>query len=227
MEVKPLTIRSLIASLRGNGFVIYDKPYQLNIVGRRNDSTVPNKFDDLLYAFWKNDKGDWEGKYFTTTTDPGTYYLKNPLSNLGTAILKQGQYVDTYGIGKHKGQYEALVQLKPVMVIRDYDRNAILDFNNGREETGLFGINIHKAGKDSKDVDTWSAGCQVFQKSDDFNDFMELARKHRNLYGNKFTYTLLDDRAYNRRIKRYAAYAIGLGLIISAVYVGMKAYKNK
>ena len=227
MEVKPLTIRSLIASLRGNGFVIYDKPYQLNIVGRRNDSTLPNKFDDLLYAFWKNDKGDWEGKYFTTTTDPGTYYLKNPLSNLGTAILKQGQYVDTYGIGKHKGQYEALVQLKPVMVIRDYDRNAILDFNNGREETGLFGINIHKAGKDSKDVDTWSAGCQVFQKSDDFNDFMELARKHMNLYGNKFTYTLLDDRSYNRRIKRYAAYAIGLGLIISAVYVGMKAYKNK
>lgn len=220
------SIRALLATLKSKGYIIYDKPYQLNIVGVRNDSTEPNKFDDTIYAFWKNDKGGWEGKYFTATTDPGTYYLKNPLSTLGTAILKEGQYVDTYGIGKHKGQYDAMVQLKPVDVIRDYDRNALLDFNNGRVETGNFGINIHKAGKDSKDVDKWSAGCQVFQKSDDFEDFMNLARKHRDLYGNKFTYTLIDERAYNRRLKRYGAYAIGIGLIVVAAYVGFKAFKK-
>jgi len=227
MQIEAKSIRALIASLRNKGYVIYDKPYQLNIVGVRKDSTVPNKFDDLIYAFWKTDKGDWEGKYFTATTDPGTYYLKNPLSNLGTAILKEGQYVDTYGIGKHKGQYEALVQIKPLTVIRDYDRNAILDFNNGKEETGSFGINIHKAGKDSKDVDTWSAGCQVFQKSDDFETFMKLARKHRDLYGNKFTYTLIDERAYNRAMRRRLSYVIGIGLIIGALYVGYNAYKKK
>ena len=227
MQIEAKSIRALIASLRNKGYIIYDKPYQLNIVGVRKDSTVPNKFDDLIYAFWKTDKGDWEGKYFTATTDPGTYYLKNPLSKLGTAILKEGQWVDTYIIGLHKGQYEALVQRKPVTVIRDYDRNAVLDFNNGREETGLFGINIHKAGKDSKDVDTWSAGCQVFQKSDDFNTFMELARKHRQAYGNTFTYTLIDERAYNRAMKRRLTYAIGIGLMVVAAYVGFKAYKNK
>ena len=220
-------IRALISTLQSKGYIINDKPYQLNIVGVRNDTTVPNKFDDLIYTFWKTDKGGWEGKYFTATTDPGTYYLKNPLSKLGTAILKEGQYVDTYGIGKHKGQYDALVQLKPVDVIRDYDRNAVLDFNNGREERGLFGINIHKAGKDSQDVDTWSAGCQVFQKSDDFNTFMELARKHRQTYGNKFTYTLIDERAYNRKLRRYGVYALGIALIITAAYVGLKAYRNK
>jgi hypothetical protein len=227
MQIEAKSIRALIATLRNKGYVLYDKPYQLNIVGVRKDSTEPNKFDDLIYVFYKNDKGDWEGKYFTTTTDPGTYYLKNPLSNLGTAILKQGQYVDSYAIGKHKGQYDALVQRKPVTVIRDYDRNAILDFNNGREETGLFGINVHKAGKDSKDVDTWSAGCQVFQKSDDFNTFMNLARKHRELNGNKFTYTLIDERAYNRAMKRRLSYVVGIGLIIGAIYVGYKAYKGK
>ena len=83
---------------------------------------------------------------------------------------------------------------------------------------GSFGINIHKAGKDSKDVDQWSAGCQVFQKSDDFNEFMGLARKHKNLYGNKFTYTLIDERAYNRKLKRYGAYAIGIGLLALIIY---------
>jgi len=227
MQIEAKSIRALIASLRKKGYIVYDKPYQLNIVGVRKDSTVPNKFDDLIYVFFKNDKGDWEGKYFTATTDPGTYYLKNPLSNLGTAILKEGQWVDTYAIGKHKGQYDALVQNKPLTVIRDYDRNAILDFNNGREEKGSFGINIHKAGKDSKDVDTWSAGCQVFQKSDDFETFMNLARKHRELYGNKFTYTLIDERAYNRAMRRRLSYVIGIGLMAIAAYVGFKAYKNK
>ena len=227
MQIEAKSIRALIATLRNKGYVLYDKPYQLNIVGVRKDSTEPNKFDDLIYVFYKNDKGDWEGKYFTATTDPGTYYLKNPLSNLGTAILKQGQYIDSYAIGKHKGQYDALVQVKPVTVIRDYDRNAILDFNNGREEKGLFGINIHKAGRDSKDVNTWSAGCQVFQKSDDFNTFMNLARKHRELNGNKFTYTLIDERAYNRAMKRRLSYIVGIGLIIGAIYTGYKAYIKK
>jgi hypothetical protein len=227
MQADIKSIRGLISSLQSKGYVLYDKPYQLNIVGVRSDSTEPNKFDDLIYAFWKNEAGQWEGKYFSATTDPGTYYLKNPLSNLGTAILKEGQYVDTYGIGKHKGQYDALTQQKPVTVIRDYDRNAILDFNNGREEKGLFGINIHKAGANSTEVNTWSAGCQVFQKSADFNDFMDLARKHKEKYGNKFTYTLIDERAYNRGLKRKGTYVLAGLLVAVALWVGMRTFNKK
>jgi hypothetical protein len=227
MKAEIKNIRALISSLKSKGYVVYEQPYQLNIVGIRSNSTQPNKFDDFIYAFWKNEQGQWEGKYFTATTDPGTYYLKNPLSNLGTAILKEGQYVDTYAIGKHKGQYDALTQQKPVTVIRDYDRNAILDFNNGREEKGLFGINIHKAGKDSSEVNTWSAGCQVFQKSDDFADFMDLARKHKEKYGNKFTYTLIDERAYNRGLKRKGTYLLAGLLLVGALWVGIRSYKRK
>ena len=133
MQTEARTIRGLINALKSKGYIVYEKPNQLNIVGVRSSSTEPNKFDDKIYAFWKGDKGQWDGKWYSATTDPGTYYLKNPLSKLGTAILKGGQYVDSWVIGKHKGQYTALVQSKPVTVIRDYDRNAILDFNNGRE----------------------------------------------------------------------------------------------
>jgi len=220
------SIRALISTLRSKGYVVYEKPNQLNIVGVRKNTTEPNKFDDTIYAFWKESDGQWKGKQWEATTDPGTFYLKNPLSKLGTAILKEGQYVDAYILGKHKGQYTALVQNKPVTVIRDYDRNSILDFNNGREETGLFGINIHKAGKSSKDVDQWSAGCQVLSKSDDFNSLIALAEKHRSLYGNKFTYTLIDERSYNRYLKRLGVY-VGVGVALIAVWVGYRAYMNK
>jgi hypothetical protein len=225
MQIEPKSIRALIATLNSKGYEIYTKPNQLNIVGVRNNSTEPNKFDDFIYVFWKNKDLKWEGKYFNLTTDPGTYFLKNPLSKLGAAILKQGQYVDSYAIDKHRGKYDALTQKKPVTVIRDYDRNAILDFNNGREETGLFGINIHKAGVDSSDVDKWSAGCQVFQKTADFDDFMSLARKHKELYGNKFTYTLIDERAYNRKFKRNGLIA-GVAIAITLGYILLKKFNK-
>jgi hypothetical protein len=47
-----------------------------------------------------------------------------------TAILAQGQYKGAYKIGLHQGKYKALVEAKPITVIRDYDRNAKLDFKN-------------------------------------------------------------------------------------------------
>lgn len=224
-EIK--NIRALLSILNKNGYVVYTKPYQLNIVGVRSNSTDANKFDDLLYAFWKDEKGNWVGKFYTITTDPGTYWLKNPSQKLGTAILAQGQYVDSWELGKHKGKYEALVQAKPVKVIRDYDRNAILDFNNGKTYTGLYGINIHHAGTDSKSVDDWSAGCQVFSNLSDFNDFMSLAKKQNKLYGNKFTYTLIDERAYTRAAKRYIAYFFGGALILGALWTINRTLKNK
>jgi hypothetical protein len=220
-------IRAIVSLMEKKGYVVYSKPFQLNIIGIRSKNTIANKFDDVIYVFWKNNNKLWDGKYFTSTTDPGTYYLKNPLSKLGTAILKQGQYVDSYAIGKHKGLYDALVQIKPVTVIRDYDRNAVLDFLNGKEETGNFGINIHKAGANSSDVNTWSAGCQVFQKSDDFNDFMDYAKKHKDLYGNKFTYTLIDERAYNRAKLFTKATVIAALILVTATWVGIRAYQNK
>jgi hypothetical protein len=78
----------------------------------------------------------------------------------------------------------------------------------------MYGINIHKAGQNSQDVDNWSAGCQVFQKSADFNQFMDMTTKHRNLYGNDFTYTLIDERAMLRRRRRkFMFVTLGVSLI--------------
>lgn len=217
-------IRGLLSLMKSKGYQINDKPYQLNIVGVRADSNVPNKFDDKMYVFWNSENG-WQGKYFTVTTDPGTYWLNNPMQKEGTAILKQGQYINSHKIGLHQGKYKALTQQKPVTVIRDYDRNALLDFNNGKEDTGLFGINIHRANAvgTTKNIDKYSAGCQVFENADDFAKFLELAEKHNTMYGNNFTYTLVDERALNRAIKRKLVYLLGG---IGAITLGAYLYKK-
>ena len=199
--------------MRSKDYVIYDKPYQLNIVGVRNAQSQSNKFDDSVFVFYKDDNNNFVEKEYPATTDTGMFYLLNPMSNLGAAMLKEGQYVDSYIQGLHKGQYLALVQNKPVTTYRDYDRNAVFDIFT-KETTGNYGINIHKAGANSQDVDNWSAGCQVFQKSDDFNDFMDKTTKHRNLYGNSYTYTLIDERAIMRRKRRIALFfTFGISLI--------------
>ena len=205
VKLKQSQIRTLLGVLKSKGYRIYSKPYQLNIVGRRTDTTKANSFDDWIYIFYTNSDDDWEGYKAPATTDAGTYWLEKPMQSKGTALLKAGQYVDTYQIDKHRDKYYAVTQrLKPVVVIRDYDRNNVLDFNNGREETGMFGINIHKANASgtTKTIDKYSAGCQVFANADDFNEFMEMAYKQKELYGNKFTYTLIDERTYNKRRRK-------------------------
>jgi hypothetical protein len=188
-------LAAIQSSLAMKGFGIYTRPFELNIIGVRSNSTVANSFDDTINVFFVDNLGKWNHYQFNATTDPGTFWLKNPLSPKGTAILKEGQYLGTHQIGLHRGKYLALVQKRAVTVLRDFDRNDVLSFSTAREQTGLFGINIHRATSNgvSKTVDKYSAGCQVIADSRDFNLFMQLCERHRKLYGNSFSYTLIDE----------------------------------
>lgn len=179
------------------GYVIYEQPGFLNIWGFRANTQVPNSFDDQIHVFTVSGTPKnrvWAYWIFKCTTDPGTFWLKNPEARQGTAILNPGQYVNSHAIGRHRGQYTALVQIAPLTVTRDYNRNNVLDFENGKTASGLYGINIHRASRigDTFRVDKYSAGCQVFKNIKDFDFFIGLCQKHRKLYGNKFTYTLID-----------------------------------
>ena len=174
--------------------------YNLNIVGIRNSNTknkVTNAFDDILTLSYKL-KGKWKYEEFECTTDPGTHWVKNILKKSGVAILKPGQYRGSHKIGLHQGKYEALRQMKPVKVYRDQNKDGVYDKNEDSVEIGLFGINIHRAtkhaGKKSKQVDKWSAGCQVIAAADDFKKFMELANIAKNVWSNSFTYTLIESK---------------------------------
>jgi hypothetical protein len=222
-------IKTLVKVLKAKSYKVYEDPYKLNIVGIRSDITKPNSFDDRIYAFYKNKEDQWEGFGYTATTDAGTYWLNNPMQSTGTALLKGGQYINSHKLGLHRGKYKALTQQNPVVVVRDYDRNAVLDFNNGREETGLFGINVHRASATgtTKTIDKYSAGCQVFSNADDFAHFLQLAEASKDKNGNNFTYTLIDERAYNRKNRKAWVYTVVSALAVIGGYVAYNKYLKK
>ena len=173
--------------------------YNLNIVGVRNSDTnneVTNKFDDTLTVSYSVD-GEIKYHEFIATTDPGQHWEKNLLNKDGVAILVPNQYRGSHEIRKHQGKYEALCQKKPVKVYRDNNKDGKYDMLEENIQEGIFGINIHKAGSrvnGSTQIDKWSAGCQVFSKESDFNQLMDLAYKAKDLYGNSFTYTLIESK---------------------------------
>ncbi len=188
-------LSKIVDTLTRKGYIIFTRPFELNIVGIRANNHKPNSFDDSISILYKREDGQWIINSLAATTDPGTWWLKKLMNPAGTAILKPGQYKDSHQVGVHRGKYQALVQKNPVTVIRDTNKDEVLDFANTKEQTGIFGINIHRASLKgiTKYVNDHSAGCQVLADVNDFNLLMQLADRHRKLYGNSFTYTLLTE----------------------------------
>lgn len=192
------TIEQIIETMNRLDYKVFDndsKPYNLNIVGIRTADMTPNVFNDYEYAFWKY-KGSWEVLKFSVTTDPGLYYLKNPLNYAGTAIVKPGQYPGLWQRGLHNGKYTALRQVGEIDVYRDADRDKSYDIS-GKVYTGRsFGINNHRAVENGRSVmvEKWSAGCIVFEDYYQFEIFMRLVTEAEKNWTNTFTFTLLREQ---------------------------------
>ena len=178
------------------GYAFFTKgEYNLNIIGVRHaGSKVTNHFDDCIVLIYNTPTEKNVKKVFVATTLPGKKSMDNPSNCKGTAILKEGQYRGAYTIRAHRGKYNALCQNKVLPVYRDNNKDDVYDFNPITIDNGVFGINIHKAGTNSINIDGWSYGCQVFQKVVDFNSFMRLVNISAKIFGNKFTYTLINEK---------------------------------
>lgn len=133
---------------------------RLHLVGIRDASPAgasavevhpprPNRFDDTLGAFGSG----W--LLIPGTVDPGATWAKRPQNPRGTAHLVPGVW--TYELGLHKGK-RAFVQAGPVTVRRDRDRDGRPE-NTEPLDSGFFGVNGHRMGRNGPTVDAWSAGC--------------------------------------------------------------------
>lgn len=181
-------------AVKSQGYVWFDgaKDYDVNIVGVRNATPgqkVTNLFDDKMTLSYKIN-GEWFFHEWDATTEPGKKGVMQFHNSGGVARLVPDQYRGVYAVSMHQGKYQALCQrLGDVTVWRDKNRD--MNFDEIIRDTGMFGINIHKAGTVSNFVENWSEGCQVFKRTKDFNDFMVLINRAKEIHGNHFTYTLL------------------------------------
>jgi len=182
-----------------------DKKLNINIIGVRRDNQGTNTFDDFLLVMYREEELMITNRY-QITTDPGKYWLLNPMNPKGTAILVPGQYRSTWKLGKHQGKYEALVQQKPVKVYRDNNKDEIIDYSNIALtlDQGYFGINIHRSNPydQSYVINKWSAGCQVFKKVEDYNSFIDVCKESAKIYGNSFTYTLIEEKDLRKHLDK-------------------------
>ena len=180
------------------GYTYFEKGnYNMNIIGVRSNQNnkVTNKYDDCLVLIYNTETG-WKRQIYSITTEPGLSIMKAPSNAKGTAILAPGQYRGAYKIDKHNGKYDALCQRnKVVKVYRDNNRDEVYDYKPETIDTGMFGINIHRSNETwtRSTVDGYSAGCQVFNDPKEFISFMNLIKKSAKIYGNCFTYTLVNE----------------------------------
>lgn len=172
----------------------------INILGIRDDTLQEkDSFNDMLAICDNNIV-----RIYQATTDPGSWFTKNPLTAAGMtgcAHLCEGFHKGAWMVGKHavgtNFEHEALVQIGNIVKIwRDKDSDYEQD-NTDPCQSGYFGINIHRAGKDNPtEIGRYSAGCQVIRNYDDFQEFMSIIKSVNNWKEKTYSYLLLNKKIF-------------------------------
>lgn len=189
------TYDQLKAIAAKKGYKWFTAPYDLNVIGVRHSGQYANVFDDTICVAYIDTQGNKRVFIAPATVDPGQYYLRQPLSADGCAILPEGQYLSLWTLGKHKG-YTALVQRKAIQVIRDNDRDGV-PIGTLSKKVEIIGLNLHRALEAgiAAIVDKFSAGCQVVQVTQDFNYIIELVKLQvKYVKSSIVSYTLISDK---------------------------------
>lgn len=209
-------VRGLMLS---KGYKFYEndiKPYNLNIIGWRTDDMESYTYNDYMTVSWKY-KGSIHHHVFQCTTDPGLYYLKNPMQVAGTKIMKPGQYLNAYKLCGHgydhgcKGhgskKRKCLREVKPINFYQDGNRDGKYDLDDNNVVYVNASANIHDPWGEKEEGDEVgkdSAACQVLVSEHydiligNDNSFVSEAIKYWN---NSFTYTLNDWNDVNNYIR--------------------------
>lgn len=207
-----VTVDKVIAAMQKKGYSLYaNTAYgknKLNVVGVRVadkaiGNAATNYFTDFIVMFYFDDAGNRPERIGWLTTAPGRYYEAVKFGGPGkdnytrTIMMQEGQYKDAYARGLHLGKVLALVQVGAMRYFKDTDLNNRYDTAETITGSG-FGTNIHPSGKNNstlstKQINDWSAGCQVLRSYDDYLWMMQAVDNQiaKTNY-KRFTYTLLN-----------------------------------
>ena len=86
-------------------------------------------FDDIEFVMYQVKDLLWNIDYYSVTADPSRETLLTLPNKLGAAIIVPGQYKQCWKLGFHNGKsdHPALVQIRPINVIRDFNKDTKLD----------------------------------------------------------------------------------------------------
>lgn len=149
------------------------------------NNDAPNAFNDCRILIEVVDGIPKIVDRWQATTEPGRHYTFNVMNAAGAARIKFGQY-KAWAVGMHGNaeRHEALVQVAPITVHRDFNK----DFKRTGDklDTGLFLINQHW-GYDapSNDIKNASAGCLVGRMRQGHREFMALIKQDRRYVANR------------------------------------------
>jgi len=196
-EIVPDKVLRIIRAMETKGYKVFrdsKKNYHLNIVGIRNANRLPDQFNDQIVVFWLFE-GKWHYREYQATTDAGLAYMLAPVNQFETLLLSEGQYIDAFRLGRQQAKNKALVQARPVSVIRNFRRNRLLVYSSGKRQSGFFGVAIYQAPIPGLNIFTgkWSAGGQLIAGVSAFNEFIRLCENAVLNRENVFTYTLLNE----------------------------------
>ena len=133
----------------------------------------------------------------------------------GLPILAPSQYIDVYYLSQYRGAKAFLVtQGASQLVWRDNDTDNPDTFNphNFTSPETITpndlvdnGIKVHLGYPGGQKVGNWSEGSQVFSNAENLNEFFGYCEKHKEKYGNSFTYTLATKNDWDEATKNVDA----------------------
>ncbi|MFN6568848.1 peptidoglycan-binding protein [Dendronalium sp. ChiSLP03b] len=148
------------------------------------NSDTPNGFNDRRIVIEVVNGVPKIVDHWQATTEPGKYYTFNPMNAAGAARIKFGQY-KAWAVGMHGNaeRHEALVQVAPITVHRDFNKD--FQRTGDKLDTGLFLVNQHW-GYDapSNDIKNASAGCLVGRMRQGHREFMAIIKQDRRYVAN-------------------------------------------
>jgi hypothetical protein len=180
-----------------HGYKFYEGPYNVNNYARRNkDLTTVDKFNDIRGVAYTDAFGNQINLEWACTTKPGLKPLSGGAMNPnGVAILIPGFYPKCWTVGKHKGEYPALVQAGAGIfkVWRDNDIDGNFDFT-GRVWTDVSGLNDHTTrAHQINNVGGFSEGCVVTQDDKEHEIKMAICLRSAELYAPIYSFALFQD----------------------------------
>ena len=181
----------IVKYMLAKNYVVFTEPKEYNIVyveGMNEDGSLnnnaPNQFNDRRMVIEVINKVPKIVNHWQATTEPGSYYTFQPLNPQGVARIAFGQY-KAWSVGIHgtAEPQEALIQVAPVTVYRDFNQ----DFKRTGDklDTGLFAIDQHW-GYDApvNDIKNASGGNLVGRTRKGHREFMAIIKQDRRYVAN-------------------------------------------